>query len=393
MSFSRSDSRCGALWDFGILLVSLLVPEPVSRRCDPVRDPESHGGTLQRRLRSPHRGLSSRCQDGPLSGIETCERRAPGESVLEPTGDFCFLEPFKPWWGIPVFPAVMGVVPTLNLPLQLYFRVKRLKTWVQACRDELRPEEGDRLLILNILLFFAFRKWSFSLPFVSLALKNDDKKLSITLKPHQSKSLNCRYIFRIWTGLPPQFILAMSRIISVCHHDYVVFRIFGLLLVLVSTEDLTPPPPQDFSAGREKVGHQKDICSSRYRLLRLERDGGFEFLQIPLVPRRDGRALRENDIPTWRFVISAADVNLPEAFKTALASRQKWEFQPRAAFICHFMLLIFCSDAFHRRKPHVWALSVDVVMIYCKTALKPYRIRWFESRSVTFLLESWVFSH
>lgn len=92
----------------------------------------------------------------------------------------------------------------------------------------------------------------------------------------------------------------MSRIISVCHHDYVVFHIFGLLLVLVSTE--VPPPPLKISLQvGGKVGHQKvqsDICSSRYRLLRLERDGGFEFLQIPLVPRRDGRALRENDIPT-----------------------------------------------------------------------------------------------
>lgn len=42
-------------------------------------------------------------------------------------------------------------------------------------------------------------------------------------------------------------------------------------------------------------------------------------------------------------MISAADMNLPEAFKTALASCQKWEFQPRALFYLsvyatHFLL-------------------------------------------------------
>lgn len=85
----------------------------------------------------------------------------------------------------------------------------------------------------------------------------------------------------------------------------------------------------------------------RYLLLSVSafmagRGRGFEFLQIPLLPGRDGQALRGNYISTWQFVISVADMNLPEAFKTALASRPKWEFQPRALFICHFMLLIFC---------------------------------------------------
>lgn len=47
---------------------------------------------------------------------------------------------------------------------------------------------------------------------------------------------------------------------------------------------------------RPKV--QRDICSSRFRLLWLEGDGGFEFLQIPLLPGRDGQAWRENDIST-----------------------------------------------------------------------------------------------
>lgn len=141
---------------------------------------------------------------------------------------------------------------------------------------------------------------------------------------------------------------------------------------------------------RQKV--QWDICCSGYQLLRLERDGGFEFPQIPLLPARDGRALRENCIPTWGFVISAADMNLPEAFKTALASRQKWEFQPQARFICQFMLLIFCSAAFHRQEAHVWALSVDVRMFYCKTALKPSHRRWFYSRFATFFWKNGAFS-
>lgn len=104
---------------------------------------------------------------------------------------------------------------------------------------------------------------------------------------------------------------------------------------------------------------QWDICSSQYRLLWLDGDGGFQILHIPLLPGRDGQALRENYISTWRFVISPADMNLPEAFKTVLALRQKWEFQPWTPLFVS-LCYSFSARLHFTDKKHTCELSVCI---------------------------------
>lgn len=74
------------------------------------------------------------------------------------------------------------------------------------------------------------------------------------------------------------------------------------------------------------------------------------FLQLPLLPGRDGQALRENYISAWRFVISAADMNLPEAFKTALALCQKMGISTLGSFYLSVYATHFLLDCISQAK-------------------------------------------
>lgn len=89
------DSRCGTLRHSGLLLISALAPEPASRLHGPGWDPEG-----LRPLQPPAAAPSDGRQDG--------QRRATAGSVLEPAGDFCFLEPFSHRRGLPDHPAALG---------------------------------------------------------------------------------------------------------------------------------------------------------------------------------------------------------------------------------------------------------------------------------------------
>lgn len=157
-----SDSRCRTLRDSVVLLLSVLFPELVSRRRDPGCDPESSARSLQRRLHPPGSGPSSGSQDGPLSCTKNCKRRAPGESGLEPTGHFCFLEPFTPWWGVPVFPAVLGGVPApllgLNLQLQLYIRRQKCQDVSPSLQGRAVTRRGRKRTDFKRTLFFTSSK-------------------------------------------------------------------------------------------------------------------------------------------------------------------------------------------------------------------------------------------
>lgn len=162
----------------------------MSRRRGPGGDPEVRGGSLQRRLHPPVGVPSIRHQDGPLSGTKGSKRRAPGDSVLEPAGHFCVLEPFTPPGGLLVFPAALGgdsaSMLGLNLQLQLYFR---RQTFVVGSKDavaiSVQKRATDYCFKTHFLIFSALK-----VKFSSSPEQGRQRDLTITPKPHEYKSIN-----------------------------------------------------------------------------------------------------------------------------------------------------------------------------------------------------------